>query len=442
MVNKGKRPAKKEDDIWDTLNEIADETPAGQAKKRVKEETNKAFQEFDKLEKFYGLDQTTQKEKERQELIGFSHGENQAGRKRKFIGDPMDDGGVHPKNKKVRERPPLDEGTPQEMIQDHVLRNQAKKRNEARHKNNADNIPARKKVPSIHKPFAKRVQRRINTGPIPQNTMVKSSEGTANSVDEIPVMPSGQVSKSHPDYFTINLPFYTNFNMTLSTGETIEEQFIRLDSPYDPIVDGDFSESRQPLGRDTWANIYDFYRVVESDVQMIFTYKHGRFGDDQSATPRNWEGDVPVHAMVGYHVTDDATDKAANPIAFVEMKHSKAAYIHPNQHQINSFQATTTSLGSKARRIHCSGGTTGMSFHYQPEHWDYHVTNLGLQERWTPKNQVPDFTHMLGIIAAYPNNNNALLSNERIDIQVDLYINYKVQWREVNSTTKRTIDAS
>lgn len=82
-----------------------------------------------------------------------------------------------------------------------------------------------------------------------------------------------------------------------------------------------------------------------------------------------------------------------------------------------------------------------MSFHYKPEDWDYHVTNLGLQERWTPKGANPDFNHYLGIVAAYPNNNATLQQNEKLYIGVDLYINYKVQWREVNSTKKRTIDA-
>ena len=265
---------------------------------------------------------------------------------------------------------------------------------------------------------------------------------TANTVDEVPVMPAGRTSKSHPEYFTVDLPFYSNFTLNLGTGETIDEQYIRLDSPYDPIVDGNFSESRQPLGRDTWAGIYDYYRVLEADVTMKFTYTYGSFGDDQVDSPRDWNASSPIHAMVGYHVTDDATDKASNPIAFVEMKHSKATYIHPTNFAVHSNTAASGTNDSRIQKLHCNGGTQVLGFHYQPEQWDYHVTNLGLQERWTPKDATPDFTHLLGLVVAYPNNNTALLSNEVIKIHVDLYVKYKTQWREVNSTKKRSIDSS
>lgn len=281
----------------------------------------------------------------------------------------------------------------------------------------------------------------LSNSPVPQQLSAKSMQSTT-TVDEVPIMPAGRVSKSHPDYFTVDLPFYQNFGLTLTTGDNINYQFIRLDSPYDPVIDGQVISARQPLGRDTWAGIYDFYRVLEADVTMIFSYKHGQFGNNKTTSPVNWDGDDPYHVCVGYYVTDDSTDVPANNVAFVEMKHSKASYIHPTRLEYSEFAAPTTTIPDKAARIHTSGGTTAMSFHYTPDDWDYHVTNLGLSERWTPKDAVPDFTHALGIVIAYPNQTSVLPAGERLDVQVDLYIKYKTQWREVNSTKKRTIDAS
>lgn len=280
------------------------------------------------------------------------------------------------------------------------------------------------------------ISRRISTGG-------PNMSGAANTVDEIPVVPPPRkISKSHPEYFTINLPFYCNFQMTLSNGEDIEIQHISLNSPYDPIVDGDYTNSRQPMGRDTWASIYEFYRVISADVNLTFNYVHARFGDDKSVTPRNWEGDKPIHALVGYYLVDDTADQPANTISFVEMKHSKANPLHPARTHINTYASATTTLGTKAQRIHCDGGSTSMSYHYAPENWDHHVTNLGLQERWTGKNADPDYKHYLGVVLAYPFDNGTLDTNERLDIWVDCHITYTVQWREVNSTLKRTIDAS
>jgi len=265
----------------------------------------------------------------------------------------------------------------------------------------------------------------------------------ASTVDEIPVMPAGRVSKSHPEYFTVDLPFYQNFQMNLVSGENLKHQFIRLDSVYDPMSTGASSGiSRQPLGRDSWATIYDFYRVISSDVHIKFTYTHAGFGTVHTAAIDAWNGDNPTHCLVGYAITDDTTDVAANPIAFVEMKHSKASYIHPREIVPHNYTGATATLPSKPMRVSAMGGTSSMSFHYNPNDWDYHVSNLGQSERWTPKDSVPDFSHFLGIALGYPNNNATLQTNEHIKIDVDLYINYKVQWREVNSTLKRTIDAS
>jgi hypothetical protein len=278
--------------------------------------------------------------------------------------------------------------------------------------------------------------RSINTG----------SHGMSNNLDgeEVAVMPVPRsVAKSHPDYFSIRLPMYTNFVLVLNSTSDITEHFVRLNSPYDPNLSSGGRPSGQPLGRDQWANIYDYYRVIESTTNIQFTYLRGLFGSDQTGSfyPALGAGQ-PAHALVGYQITEDVTKKAADPIAFVEQKHSKVDPLHPSNTEFISdagYQADGSDPSFPTRLL-CTNGHTGMSFYYRPENWDQHVTLQGPDARWTAKDASPAHTHLLGITAAYPWNTTGLSTNDSIFIHVSVYQTFTVQWREVNDAYKRTID--
>ena len=83
-----------------------------------------------------------------------------------------------------------------------------------------------------------------------------------------------------------------------------------------------------------------------------------------------------------------------------------------------------------------------MSFHYAPEQWDYHVTDLGADTRWTAKNASPDHTHLLNIFVGYPDNDTTLTTNEHVKVQCDVYMKFKCQFRETNTALKYYTDTT
>ena len=253
--------------------------------------------------------------------------------------------------------------------------------------------------------------------------------------DEVAIMPPpAKVAKSHPDYFTIDLPFYFNHVMTITNAASMDTFDIRLDSPWDPLATGSLTrDAHQPLGRDTWGGIYDYYRVLETDINLTFSYVQGKFGDAASIGSTA----VPFHALVGYTLLDDETAKPANACAFVEMKHTKVMQLHPINH--DPIVTTTGSTGT-ATRVLYTGGASGCSYHFDPRHWDLHVVQSGIEERWTAQNATPTNKKYMQVTCAYPNNNTGLAAADSIRIAVDGYITYKVQWREINTTKKITID--
>lgn len=257
--------------------------------------------------------------------------------------------------------------------------------------------------------------------------------GGATDNDVAVVPPPRKIAKSHPDYFTINLPFHFNDVLKLS-GTSIPFGQIRLDSVYDPIAEaaGMPRKAHQPMGRDTWSNIYDYYRVLSCDVKLTFTYLHGVFGDGTNSV------DVPQHALVGFTLVDDASATPANANAFVEMKHTVVDQLHPT-----NIQRYLVAAGDvETTQLHTFGGHVGAHHHFVPSDWDLHVTQAGADDRWTGAGASPTNNRWLVYTAMYPNNDEGLGGNDQITIAVDGYLTYTVQWREYNTTKKKTIDTT
>ena len=273
--------------------------------------------------------------------------------------------------------------------------------------------------------------------PSPKATSTTMSSSTHPN-DEVPVMPVPRaVSKSHPEYFTIKLPMFYEWHLDLTSATDINNMQWRLNSVYDPVVSGTSPAARQPLGRDSWSTIYDYYRVVSADFNMTFDYIHGWLGND--ATGAVAEALNTPNVLVGYQITADGAEKATTAAGFVEQKHSKAVMLRPRQMEItNTFSATSVDPSGVSRQAY-TGGSTSMSFHYDPTQWDYHVQETGVEERWTPKDSNPATTHFILPTIAYPKHA-GLSAQESIRVGLTVFATYTCQWREVNSTLKRTID--
>lgn len=267
------------------------------------------------------------------------------------------------------------------------------------------------------------------------------SSGNQND-EEVPVInPPKRISKSHPEYFTIKLPLYTNFILTLNSTQDLDTHWLRLNSIYDPMWSGGYRPTAQPLGRQQWSDIYDYYRVLSSETNITFTYVKGYFGSDEVTTAYQYGISArPNHALVGYQISEDTSKTASSPNGFIEQKHSKAMNLHPKNMDVLSKSTASGETPSFPMRVFFAGGTNGCSFHYDPTQWDYHVNLQGPGVRWTAKDSSPAHTHAIGVTAAYPYNEAGLSNDDEIQIHVSCYQEFTVQWREVNDALKRTVD--
>lgn len=239
-----------------------------------------------------------------------------------------------------------------------------------------------------------------NLRPPPGATPTQRQSGNMVQIDEeVPIKPEGNPSISHPDYFNIILPYFdtVRYTLTAATPTVNRHHHWRLNSINDPDVTG---SGHQPLGRDTWATVYDYYRVLQTDVLITVT----------NLTPLSGTG---VGAMIfGYQLTD-GVDHTEQKIAFMEQKISKGGMLTP-----------------------FGGGmdTAVYQYTYRPEQWDHHVTQADSSTRWTPIGSAPSINHSL-VTSMMPFD-----PNEGGTIAYTIEFKYHVQLREVNASLKHQSD--
>lgn len=262
--------------------------------------------------------------------------------------------------------------------------------------------------------------------------------GTATDGDEVAIVPPPRkISKITPDYFTVHLPYYIDFIFN-STGSqcalaNTHSILVRCNSIYDPVVGS--GVNIQPHGRDQWASMFAYYRVLSSSIKV--RWKNCNIGEiipRAIGAPASSKF-VPLvnngEYMVGYEMTDSSSATLANNVyAFMTTKHAKRALLRRNK---------TTPLEDGTRFIDDYNETTTV-FNYTPEQWDYHVQETGVEERWTPIKQNPTNDHFIALRAFHKGTD----ANSEKDggIQCELYIDYVVQFREASAALIKTFDTT
>lgn len=237
--------------------------------------------------------------------------------------------------------------------------------------------------------------------------------GVANT-GELPVIPPPKkVAKTAPDYFTVNLPYETvleNFFVEepLAAGHTIQK--ISLNSIYNPLVlaynIGD--TEHVPQGRNTWTQIYKYYRVLECKVRIHLV--NVGYRNDQVTTDTSYN-------FFGWETTDELTDVSGSATAFLESKNCRAELV-PGYKE-NPLNRTT------------------FEYFYTPGGWDDHVQEASPETMWTPINESPASKHYL-LFRTFPGYG----TNTTNDIQCKytISLSYKVQFREAKFGVIRTTD--
>ena len=120
------------------------------------------------------------------------------------------------------------------------------------------------------------------------------------------------------------------------------------------------------MGRDSWANIYAFYRVLSAKVTITWL-------NEQTSTITNG---ISNTAIVGFELTDDTTSlKTATRDAFLEGRQCHPLILPGHEYAPLNMRTQT--------------------YTYTPETWTYHVQEQGVEERWTLIGESPANLHDL-----------------------------------------------
>ena len=216
--------------------------------------------------------------------------------------------------------------------------------------------------------------------------------------DEVGVVPPPKrLALTAPDYFTVDLPyeiFEVHEELRDAAGTTLRSY--RLNSIWDP--DASSITTKHPMGRDTWACIYQYYRVLKCRVEItVFNY------EDRVQNTTNRDA-----LIAGIEWTDDSgtTGTAQTAEAFMEEKQSMTHVLH----------------GLKM----APANAAYFEYTYTPESWDYHVEQTGVENRWTAVGANPNHTHLL-LLRMFPA---VSVDTLAMKLEVNARLVYTVQFRE------------
>lgn len=272
----------------------------------------------------------------------------------------------------------------------------------------------------------------------PQSNSLSSTQMATDGGEVQVVPPPRKISKIVPDYFTVKLPFYFSFNFSVAQANVKRENsyaiYLRCNSLYDPIVGTTSNE--QPQGRDTWAAMFAYYRVLSSHIRIRWLNKNAsetvvRLDSANAAT--NYGDPFNGEYLVGYEMTDSTSATLSNKLEmFMCTKHAK-------RDLLKAGRTVPGPLASGTRAVEGYGEVTS-TFNYNPEQWDYHVQEQGTEERWTPVKQNPANDHAIALRAFHKGTDD--ISNKDAGIYCEVYIEYTVQFRETAASLIKTLETS
>lgn len=235
------------------------------------------------------------------------------------------------------------------------------------------------------------------------------SRGGQVGDEEVPVIPPPKViALSAPDYFTINLPYAVTGHRSNSKQNLPLPFFFRLNSIFDPQITAIGTE-HQPMGRDLWTGVYQYYRVLQSVANITIV----NYQTNEAVT-----GTTHPSFIAGISPQEDNTNTTIDTReALMESKIAQWQICHPIETNHHSASFTMT---------------------YNPEEWHYHVQESGIDERWTPIGENPPVQHLVCLHIA----NMRDADVRALNCQITVSMTFTVQFREANSSYIHTVDTS
>jgi hypothetical protein len=228
---------------------------------------------------------------------------------------------------------------------------------------------------------------------------------------------------SYPPDMVIKMPYYTVSNLTITPAEAVKLcwQF-KPNSLYDP---DQTLTGHQPLGRDTWAGIYNYYKVLETRYTVRFyanAIKHKQWHRDGDGEDMD-SGSTDVKPL--YTACSLNIDGSVPPNLTTW---KEAGKVSGNQQAIHSSQKYLWDVVGR--------GDTAIEHHmtWKPNMFDSALIDSSVNDTWTAVGSNPDggSLNYFNVICFNPNNADYSYVMCEIDIM------YLVAFKQVNKTLTET----
>lgn len=206
------------------------------------------------------------------------------------------------------------------------------------------------------------------------------------------------------------LPYAQFTQFSASPGITTPNQF-KINSTYDPDLTG---AGNQPLGRDTWAGIYNYYKVLETHIKVGLT----ELTDDASGTggQLTWPSLITWMADITASPPSNITSLVMAAMANKDNKQQKYGPV--------LISDIITGRGSK---------TKNLEYHWDASQFDTSIID-NTKNEWTPVGSDPSNINYFSIVYFNPQSTGAR------NVIIHVEIEYLVAFKQINRTLINTIN--
>ena len=224
---------------------------------------------------------------------------------------------------------------------------------------------------------------------------------------------------SYQNEMIVELPYTHYISPTVSpsgyaTVVTLNQY--KINSIYDPDLTG---AGTQPLGRDTWSAIYNYYKVLESDVKyevIDMTYR----------TPAVAPADANQPSLLGW-----MADITATPPTGPDQWFNTAQGPNHNKQQIFSEVDIVDPIAGRPQKRHRG------HYHWNSEDFDTSIIDTAGKNTWTAVGSDPANLNYFSVLCCNPEQI-AGGNSRRFALRVT--IKYLVAFKQINRALLHTIN--
>jgi len=224
-----------------------------------------------------------------------------------------------------------------------------------------------------------------------------------------------QVPKAYQNEMIVRLPYCYHSSYSLAQGLTANQ--FKVNSIFDPDLTG-ISGNYQPTGRDTWAAIYNYYKVLE--VKIYYQFGLNQIVGAQTDYLNGGADSLPV--LVG-----GMLDLTANPPPSMTSWLCAAELGQANRQQIFSPISLVSPIVGDVRRAE-------VRMDWNPTLFETAILDQSTKDTWTPVGSDPDNLEYFSFLMQHNGPNNSKGTWFR------LHIEYMVSFKQVNRSLLNTLN--